>query len=86
MIFRLKNKEYQGTTAIEVVRQMQRDETDFSAEEGISIQQFVDRSLKKLGDRLPPRELAISPRLDDETQAHGYLSLRHDYGIGELIE
>jgi len=27
-----------------------------------------------------------SSRVDDEVQARGYLSLRHDYGIGELVD
>ena len=39
-----------------------------------------------MSDRLPPRELALSGRVSDEIQARGYLSLRHDFGIGELVE
>ena len=85
MIFRFKNKEYEGATAIEVVRQIQRDDSDF-AKTGSSIQEFVAWSLKNMSDRLPPRELGLSPRLSDEIQAHGYLSLRHDFGIGEFVE
>jgi len=88
MIFRFNDKEYTGATALEVVEQMERDDAEFSAAQtGGTIQEFVKWSLKKLSDRLPPRELDLSnARVDDEVQAHGYLSLRHDYGIGEIVE
>ena len=88
MIFRFKDKEYKGATAIEVVEQMERDDAEFLASQtGGTIQEFVKWSLKKLSDRLPPRELDLtSARVSDEVQARGYLSLRHDYGIGELID
>jgi hypothetical protein len=32
------------------------------------------------------RELELSLRVSDEVQAHSYLSLSHDYGIGELVK
>lgn len=88
MIFRFNNKEYTGATAIEVVEQMERDDAEFVATRtGGTIREFVKWSLKKMSDRLPPRELDLSnARVDDEVQAHGYLSLRHDFGIGELVE
>lgn len=90
MIFRFNDKEYTGATAIQIVEQMERDEAEFAALKengGGTISEFVKWSLKKLSDRLPPRELDLSnARVDDETQAHGYLSLRHDFGIGELVE
>jgi len=87
MIFRFNNKEYKGATAIEVVELMERDDANYAAAQtGGTIQEFVKWSLKKMSDRLPPRELDTSPRVDDEAQARGYLSLRHDYGIGELVD
>lgn len=86
MIFRFKDKEYSGATAVEVVNQMATDAADFTARSGNGLQEFLEWSLKKMSDRLPPRELELSPRVADEVQAHGYLSLRHDYGIGELVE
>lgn len=88
MIFRFNDKEYAGATAIQIVEQMERDETEYdAARTGGTISEFVKWSLKKLSDRLPPRELDLSnARVSDEVQAHGYLSLRHDYGIGELVE
>ncbi len=86
MIFRFNDKEYRGATAVEVVAQIERDETDFAAQNGGTLRQFLEWSLKKLSDRLPPRELELSERVSDEVQAHSYLSLRHDFGIGELVE
>ena len=86
MIFRTKNKEYKGSTAVEIVNQIACDSADFSARTVNTFQEFLEWSLKKMSDRLPPRELDLSDRLTDEVQARGYLSLRHDYGIGELIE
>ncbi len=86
MIFRFNNKEYTGATAIEVVEQIENDEVEFADRNGGTLHQFLEWSLKKLSDRLPPRELALSPHVSDEVQAHSYLSLRHDYGIGELVE
>ena len=88
MIFHLDNKEYEGATAIEVIAQMKGEDAEFRAAQTDSpIREFVRWSLKKLSDRLPPRELDLSnARVSEEVQARGYLSLRHDYGIGELVE
>ena len=88
MIFRYEDKEYNGATAIEVVRQIERDDAQFDASQTDgTIREFLRWSLKNLSDRLPPRELDLSlARVDDEVRARSYLSLRHDYGIGELVE
>lgn len=86
MIFRFKDKEYRGATAVEVVNQMAVDAADFTARTSNTVQEFLEWSLKKMSDRLPPRELQLSERVSDEVQARGYLSLRHDFGIGELVE
>ena len=86
MIFRFGNKEYRGATAIEVVAQIQQDDTDFSTYAGGTTRHFIEWSLKKLSDRLPPRELDLSPRVSEEVQAQGYLSLRHDFDIGKIIK
>lgn len=86
MIFRFNNKEYRGATAVEIVNQMACDSIGFTARTANKMQEFLKWSLDKMSDRLPPRELDLSERVSDEIQAHGYLSLRHDYGIGEIIE
>lgn len=88
MIFRYKDEEYNGATAVEVVRQIQRGEARFDASQADgSIREFLEWSLENLSDRLPPRELDLNiARVDDEVRAQSYLSLRHEYGIGELVE
>ncbi len=86
MIFRFKNKEYRGATAIEVVNRIACDSADFAGKTVNLQREFLEWSLDKMSDSLPPRELDLSERVSDEVQAHGYLSLRHDYGIGELVE
>jgi hypothetical protein len=92
MIFRTGEKEYSGRTAVEIVKKLASDANDFMMQidsnmnEGILVRSFLRWSLKQLSDRLPLRELFISTRLDDELLARSYLSLRHDYGIGEFID
>lgn len=86
MIFQTKDKQYQAATALEIVRQIANDSAEFSARTTNTFQEFLKWSLKKMSDRLPPRELDLSERISDEVQAQGYLSLCHDYGIGELVE
>ncbi len=86
MIFRFKNKEYKGATAVEIVNRIAYDTADFAAKTVNLQREFLRWSLDKMSDRLPPRELDLSERVSDEVQARGYLSLRHDYGIGELVE
>lgn len=86
MIFRFQNKEYRGATAVEIVNQIACDSIGFTAETADKMQEFLKWSLDKMSDCLPPRELDLSNRVSDEIQARGYLSLRHDYGIGELVE
>ncbi len=86
MIFRFNNKEYRGATAVEIVNKLAVDSAGFTARTADKMQEFLEWSLNKLSDRLPPRELGLSERVSDEIQARGYLSLRHDYGIGELVE
>lgn len=82
--FRTAEKEYTGATAVEIVRQLARDAGDSATHDGASIRGFLRRSLKQLGDRLPPRELHVSDRIGDEPLARSYLLLRSDYGIGEI--
>ncbi|CAN5137490.1 hypothetical protein BH20ACI1_BH20ACI1_13500 [soil metagenome] len=86
MIFRFKNKEYRGATAVEVVNRIACDSADFTAKTVNLQREFLRWSLNEMSDSLPLRELDLSERVSDEIQAHGYLSLRHDYGIGEIVE
>ena len=86
MIFRTKSKDYQSETAVEIVNQMARDTVEFSAVTVNIFQEYLKWSLQKMSDSVPPRELDLSERVSDELQAQSYLSLRHDYGIGELVK
>lgn len=87
MIFRTGGREYAGATAVEIVRELARDERNGSDEEAHeSLYEFLRRSLARLGDRVPSRELDLSARLDDETLARSYLLLCAEYGVGELTD
>ncbi len=82
--FRTAEKEYTGATAVDIVRQLARDAGDSTTHDGASIRGFLRQSLNQLGDRVPPRELDVSDRVNDETLARSYLLLHSDYGIGEM--
>ena len=84
MIFRLREKEFSGTTAVNIVRALERDDKEYQHCGG-SIQQYLNWSLNQLGSRVPARELDVSDRLEDEALALGYLLLLDEYGMGELI-
>lgn len=86
MIFRADNKEYTGTTAVDIVLQMAREAAGFTARTGDVLHEFLQWSLGSFSDSLPPRELDLSPRVSHEILARGYLSLRQEYGIGEFVD
>jgi hypothetical protein len=84
MIFRFKEKDYTGTSALEIVRKIEMDTKDYPFR-GQPIRQFLLWSLNRLGNYLPPRELDLSTRLEDETLALSYLHLCDEYGAGKII-
>ena len=86
MKFRTDEKEYTGATAAEIVLQMARDAAGFTNRTTDTLYEFLHWSLNQFSDCLPPRELDLSSRVSNEVLARGYLSLRHDYGIGEFLE
>ena len=86
MIFSFKDKEYRGATAVEIVMQIARDTQEFAASGGNALYEFLNWSLKQLGDRLPPREMDISDRLGDEALARNYLLMQAEYQLGELTD
>lgn len=86
MIFRFADKEYRGTTAVEIVHQLARDARGFAASSGNALNEFLNWSVKQFGDRLPPREMEISDRLNDEALARNYLLMRDEYQLGELTD
>ena len=84
MIFRLREKEFSGTTAVNVVRALERDNKEYPHCGG-SVRQYLSWSLNQLESRVSSRDLDVSDRLEDEALALGYLLLLDEYGMGELI-
>jgi hypothetical protein len=85
MIFRLRGKDVSGRSAIEVVRALERDDTEYHYC-GKPIRQYLIWSLNRLNGSVPPRDLDLSDRLEDETLALGYLLLLDEYGVGKILE
>lgn len=81
MLFICNNKKYPGKNAVEIVRAIARNTAEYSNSEG-TIQDFLSWSLVRLADRIPLRELDVSPHLSDETLAFNYLCLLDNYQIG----
>ena len=83
LTFQFKGKEYRGATALDIVRAMEGDTAQYP-HRGQTIRQFLLWSLERLGTRLPPRDLDLSDRLEDNELALSYLYLRDEYGAGKL--
>ena len=84
MIFCTRGKSYSGRSAIEVVRALECDDKDYPYCGG-PIRRYLIWSLNQLGDRVPPRELVLSDRLEEETLALAYLFLLDEYELGEMV-
>ena len=84
MIFRTKGVNYKGSSAIDVVRDLERHDKDYQYSGG-PIRQYMVWSLDRLISSVPPRDLDLSHRLEDETLALGYLLLLDEYGVGEIV-
>ena len=82
--FQFKGKEYRGASALDIVRSMEGD-TEQYPHRGQSVRQFLRWSLERLGDRIPPRDLDLSDRLEEEDLALSYLYLRDEYGAGKFF-
>ncbi|HUK90026.1 MAG TPA: hypothetical protein VLZ81_06465 [Blastocatellia bacterium] len=85
MVFRSGSHSYQGTTAVEVIRAIEQDETDYP-HRGERLRQFLEWSLQRLEACIPLRELFVDVDLQvgDETLAISYLLLLEQYGLGNL--
>ena len=83
MIFRRQEKEFSGTSAVNVVRALERADKEYQHCGG-SIRQYLSWSLNQSGS-VPPRDLDVSDRLEDEALALGYLLLLDEYGMGQLV-
>jgi hypothetical protein len=84
LTFQYRGKEYRGTSAIDIVRAIERDAEHYP-HRGQSLRRFLNWSLERLGDRLPPRDLDLSDRLNDDELALNYLYLRDEYEAGKLL-
>lgn len=81
MIFSINGKSYYGSSGLEIVRAVERDATDYPSRGG-SIRQFLLWSLNQPHNAVPPRELDLSERLEDEPLALSYLCLLDECGVG----
>ena len=84
MIFRLNEKEVSGTSAVNVVRALEREDKEYRHRGG-PIRQYLTWSLNRLGGSVPARDLDLSDRLEDEALALDYLLLLDEYGVGKMI-
>jgi hypothetical protein len=84
MMFRLREKDFKGGTWVEVVRSLERDDEKYRFCGG-PIRQYLIWSLNQLSGTVPPRDIDLSDRLDDEALALGYLLLLDEYGVGEIV-
>jgi hypothetical protein len=83
LTFQFKGKKYRGASALDVVRALECDAEDYPYR-GESVQQYLQWSLERLYNRLPPRDLDLSDRLDHEALALSHLYLCDEYGAGRL--
>ena len=84
IVFRTEKKTYCGSSALEIVRAMESDAQNYP-HRGQSIRKFLIWSLARLCSHIPPREMDLSDRMEDEALALNYLYLRDDYDAGELL-
>ena len=84
MIFWLNEKEVRGTSAVNVVRALERKDKEYRHRGG-PIRQYLIWSLNRLGGSVPARDLDPSDRLEDEALALHYLLLLDEYGVGKMI-
>jgi hypothetical protein len=82
MTFWFEGKTYNGKTASEIVKAIQRDKTNSQQSE--TLREFLELASLELSDLVPQRELGQSERLDEETLALNYLYLCDEYGVGKL--
>jgi hypothetical protein len=83
MVFRTDEKEYRGSSALEIVQAL-KWESARTRDSAQPIRQFLLESLEQFSDRIPLREIDVSDRLSDEMLALSYLYLRDEFGAGEL--
>lgn len=83
MLFRIGEREYIGTSAVDIVDAL-KFETPEVEHRYLSVRDFILWSMSQLSDRIPLRELDVSDKLSNEMLALNYLLLRDEYGAGAL--
>jgi hypothetical protein len=68
IVFRTQEKKYCGSSALEIVRTLEKDTRNYP-HRGKSVRRFLSWSLGRLDNYIPPREMDLSDRLEDETLA-----------------
>lgn len=84
MVFRVGERNYCGSTALEVVQALESDTSGYPYR-GQPLRKFLKWSLRSLSKQIPPRDMDLSRRMDVEELALNYLCLRDEYGAGELL-
>lgn len=85
MYFILNGQTYKGETAVEIVRRMESACFGYERRDE-PVRNFLVWSLECMSDRIPARELDVSPNLDDETIAFNFLCLLDGLKIGGLFQ
>lgn len=83
IVFRVDKTDYCGRTALEIAQALEADTKEYPHRDK-PIRKFLKWSLEKLSKQIPPREMHLSERLEDEELALNYLCLRDEYGAGRL--
>lgn len=83
LVFRIGDKVYRAGSALAIVCALEKDTTNYP-HRGRPITCFLNWSLERLRDHIPPRDMDLSDRMDDEALALNYLYLRDEYGAGKL--
>lgn len=85
MLFIFDDRKYRGETAVGIVCELKEATPEFQSKSD-SVRDFLVWSLDRLADRIPPRELDVSPDLDDEIICFNYLCLLDSCEIGTLCQ
>ena len=83
IVFRTRNKEFTGATAVEVVSKLEA-EADGYPHRGSGLRPFLEWALAAVCDRVSPRDLSLSERMDDEELALSFIYLCDEYGIAKV--
>jgi len=84
MIFWIGERQYSGTSAVQIVRAIERDDIEY-CNHG-PIRDYLTFYLNRLRATVSARDLDLSDRLEDETLALSYLLLLDEYGLGEFVD